>query len=134
VIHPALEKYLLLSLSIPKSTKSNESFLFSTVAQRKVSPLSKHFRKLMDRARIEQRMIRERSKSGSGRSVNALSFHSLRHSFSSILANAGISEERRMALTGHATRDVHQRYTHHELERLRDAVAVLPTIATSGRS
>jgi hypothetical protein len=42
------------------------------------------------------RVIRERDESGSGRSVNALTFHSLRHTFNSILANAGIAEETRM--------------------------------------
>ena len=122
VIHPALEDFLL-SLPTPKS---DDAFLFPSLAQRNVSPLSKAFRKIMEEARIEQRVIRERSKSG--RSVNALSFHSLRHSFSSILANAGIAEEVRMTLTGHTTRAIHRGYTHHELERLRDAVAVLPRI------
>jgi integrase len=128
VIHPALEDYLL-SLPTPKS---DEAFLFPSLAQRNVSPLSKHFRRIMEQARIEQRVIRERGESG--RSVNALSFHSLRHSFSSILANAGIGEELRMALTGHTTRAIHRGYTHHELERLRDAVAVLPSIPAGGRS
>jgi integrase len=104
VIHPALEDYLL-SLPTPKS---DEAFLFPSLAQRNVSPLSKHFRKIMKQARIEQRVIRERGKSG--RSVNALSVHSLRHSFSSILANAGVSEELRMALTGHADRAIHRGY------------------------
>src|SRR5436190_7342754 len=101
VIHPALEDFLL-SLPTPKS---DDAFLFPSLAQRNVSPLSKAFRKIMEEARIEQRVIRERSKSG--RSVNALSFHSLRHSFSSILANAGIAEEVRMTLTGHTTRAIH---------------------------
>jgi integrase len=122
VIHPALEDYLL-SLSAPKS---DDAFLFPSLAGRNVSPLSKAFRQLMEKARIQQSVIRERSKSG--RSVNALSFHSLRHSFSSILANVGIREELRMALTGHKTRDMQQHYTHHELEGLRDAVAVLPRL------
>jgi integrase len=122
VIHPALEDYLL-SLPAPKS---DEAFLFPSLAGRDVSPLSKAFRQIMEEAKIQQSVIRKRSKSG--RSVNALSFHSLRHSFSSILANAGIREELRMALTGHKTRDMQQRYTHHELEGLRDAVAVLPRI------
>jgi integrase len=123
VIHPALEDYLL-SLPAPKT---DEAFLFPSLARRLVSPLSKHFRNvIMEQAHIEQRVIRERAKSG--RSVNALTFHSLRHSFSSILANAGIREELRMALTGHTTRAIHQHYTHHDLERLRDAVAVLPRI------
>ena len=121
-IHPALEDFLL-SLPTPKS---DEEFLFPSLAGRNASPLSKAFRHIMEAAHIEQRKIREPGKSG--RSVNALSFHSLRHSFSSILANAGVSEERRMALTGHTTRDMHQRYSHHDLERLRDAVALLPKI------
>ena len=124
VIHPVLEDYLL-SLPTPKS---DEEFLFPLLAQRVVSLLSAHFRKIMEEARIQQRVIRERSKSGSGRSVNALSFHSLRHSFASILSNAGVAEEMRMALTGHTTRAIHQRYSHHDLERLRDTVAVLPSI------
>ncbi len=122
VIHPALQDYLL---SLP-TAESDDAFLFPSLAQRNASPLSKAFRQLMEQACIEQRVIRQRGKSG--RSVNALSFHSLRHSFSSILANAGVSEERRMALTGHSTRSVHQVYSHHDLEVLRDAVAVLPRI------
>jgi integrase len=125
VIHPALEKYFL---SLPSSDDEN-AFLFPSLAeqaQRNVSPLSKEFRKLMERACVEQRVIRDRNKAG--RTVYALSFHSLRHSFSSILANAGVSEERRMALTGHRSRDMHQHYSHHELEQLQKAVALLPTL------
>jgi integrase len=125
VIHPALEKYFL---SLPSSDDEN-AFLFPSLAeqaQRNVSPLSKEFRKLMEQAHIEQRAIRDRNKAG--RTVYALSFHSLRHSFSSILANAGVSEERRMALTGHRSRDMHQHYSHHELEQLQKAVALLPAL------
>jgi integrase len=125
VIHPVLEDYLL-SLPTPKS---DDDFLFPQLGGRSVSPLSKAFRKIMEAAHIEQRVIRERSKAG--RSVNALSFHCLRHSFSSILANAGVREELRMALTGHATRAIYQRYSHHDLERLRKAVALLPTITAT---
>jgi integrase len=127
VVHPVLADYLL-SLPTPAS---DDDFVFPSLAARKsTSPLSKYFRHLMERAQIAQRVIRERQSSGKGRSVNALSFHSLRHSFSSLLANAGVREELRMALTGHATRDVHQTYTHHQLESLRDAVAHLPRIET----
>jgi integrase len=123
-IHPALADYLL-TLPTPAT---DEAFLFPSLADRAVSPLSKYFRHLMERARIAQRTIRVRR--AGGRSVNALSFHSLRHSFSSLLANAGVREELRMALTGHTTRDVHRGYTHHELASFREAVSVLPRIET----
>jgi integrase len=122
VLHPVLEEHLL-SLPAPES---DEAFLFPSLAQRSVSPLSREFGKLMEEARIEQHIIRERTKSG--RSVNALTFHSLRHSFSSILANAGVSEERRMALAGHTSKAIHQKYTHHELERMREAIGALPKV------
>jgi integrase len=127
-VHPALEDYLL-SLPAPKT---DEAFVFRSLAQRaqgRVAALSRTFCQIMRKARIKQVVIRERGKSSeSGRSVYTLSFHSLRHSFASILANAGVSEELRMALTGHTERETHKRYTHHDLERLRDAVAVLPRI------
>ena len=76
VVHPVLEDHLL---KLP-TAESDDDFISPSLAQRKISPLSKQFRKIMERAHIEQRVIRERSESGSGRSVNALSFHSLRHS------------------------------------------------------
>jgi integrase len=122
IIHPELEDYLL---SLP-TAKSNDKFLFSSLCQRNISPLSKHFRKLMKQARIEQGVIRKGNQAG--RTVYGLSFHSLRHSFTSILANAGVAEELRMALTGHKSRDVHARYTTHEMQRLREAIALLPRI------
>jgi integrase len=122
VIHPALEDYLL---SLP-AAKTDDAFVFPTLAERSTARLSNLFRRIMEKARIEHRVIRE--KSGAGRCVNALSFHSLRHSFSSILANAGVSEELRMTIVGHASRDMQQKYTHHELARLRDAISVLPTL------
>ena len=124
VIHPALEDYLL---SLP-AAKSDDAFLFPSLAERVTSPLSKEFREIMQQARIEQRVIRERNEDGSGRSVSALSFHSLRHSFSSLLANSGIPEEVRMELVGHTTRAMQRHYTHRDLSVLREAVAVLPRI------
>jgi integrase len=56
------------------------------------------------------------------------SFHSLRHSFASILANADVSAEVRMRLTGHATSVVHAGYTHHAAATLAAAIDKLPTI------
>src|SRR5262249_40908505 len=76
-----------------------DAFVFPSLAQRKkVSPLSKAFGKIMQRARIAHSLIRERTQKG--RYVYSHSFHSLRHSFSTILANNNVSEEVRMRLTG----------------------------------
>jgi len=53
-------------------------------------------------------------------------FPTLRHSFVSALANAGVSSELRRKLSGHADERSHARYTHHELDTLRAAVGKLP--------
>jgi integrase len=122
-MHRALEDYLL-SLSAPKS---DEVFLFPSLAGRRATNLSKQFSRLMEAARIGSPEIRKRGQ-GAARSVHALSFHSLRRSFVSILASANVPEERRMELTGHVTRDIHKRYTEHQLAQLQEAITLLPSL------
>ena len=56
-------------------------------------------------------------------------FHSLRHTFSFMLATLGVFEELRMRLTGHSSRDIHQRYTHLNTETLQQAIDTIPTQA-----
>jgi integrase len=55
------------------------------------------------------------------------SFHSLRHTFASMLAEADVHADIRQKLTGHETSKIHQRYTHHD-ESLDRAVAMLPML------
>jgi integrase len=88
--------------------------------------LSTAFKGIMDNAGIKGRLLREAN--GSGRSRSSLSFHSLRHSFNSALANAGVSQEIRQKLTGHASAEMNTIYTHYELAPLRAAVQKLPAI------
>jgi len=122
-MHAALEDYLL-SLPTPKS---DEEFLFPSLAERRSTNLSKQFSRLMEDAHIDNRDIRKRGQ-GAARNVRALTFHSLRHAFVSQLANANVSEEQRMELTGHTTRDIHKLYTDLKLEQLQKAVALLPSL------
>ena len=67
---------------------------------------------------------------GVGRSQSSLSFHSLRHGFVSAMANAGVAQELRQKLTGHASAEMNAQYAHHELESLRAAVSVIPSIGS----
>jgi integrase len=55
------------------------------------------------------------------------SFHSLRHTFASWLAEADVHADVRQKLTGHSSSKIHQRYTHHD-EALDRAVGTLPTL------
>ena len=45
------------------------------------------------------------------------------------MANAGVSQEIRQKLIGHASADMNRIYTHHELEPLRAAVATIPSLS-----
>jgi len=124
-MHPELHAYLL-ELSAPDSS---QAFLFPSLANKRTSGksgLSMAFSRIMLKARMKGEVIRERI--GMGRTINALSFHSLRHSFNSIMANAGVSQEVRQKLTGHSSAEMNKRYTHHELEPLRAAIAKIPSV------
>jgi integrase len=79
---------------------------------------------IMVRADVLGRALRKAT--GQGRTQNSLSFHSLRHSFVSALANAGVASDIRQKLAGHSDARSHARYSHHELEIMRAAVELLP--------
>jgi integrase len=88
--------------------------------------LSESFKRIVKRAEIDLQTIQGKG----ARKFSRRTFHSLRHSFSSALANAGISEEVRMQLTGHSSRDIHSKYTHLNLDPLKKAITMLPKIGT----
>ena len=60
--------------------------------------------------------------------ISRRTFHTLRHSFTSGLANAGVSPELRMKLTGHSSERVHRGYSHHDMEVLKAAMAKPPSL------
>lgn len=99
--------------------------------------LSQTFTEIMMEAGVDRgkpsRVITEAAdgekKPSSGRVTYERGFHSLRHTFTSWLRNAGVSEEDRMSLTGHSTRDSHAIYSHHDEASLREAVSKLPSLS-----
>ena len=126
-LHPALEKQLL------KSPGVGNAPLFPSLAGRGsggAHGLSAEFKTIMQKAGVHGAIIRHTLK---GRGNTTKSFHSLRHSFNSALANAGIARELRQVLTGHASAAMNEVYTHRELEPLRAAVAALPSVKVRAR-
>jgi integrase len=88
------------------------------------SGLSAGFKSIMAKAGIDTKTVK-----GMGeRTFSKLSFHSLRHTYNSILANAHVSQEIRMKLTGHTTVANNANYTHHELKTLKSAIRKLPSL------
>ena len=109
-IHPEFASWL------QKQTRGiGKAPVFPTLAGKSgagKSGLSMQFKRIMERAGIRGRLLREAN--GEGRSQSSLSFHSLRHGFVSAMANAGVAQELRQKLTGHASAEMNAQYTHHE--------------------
>jgi integrase len=89
--------------------------------------LSSQFIAIMEAGEIDRRNVREGTKGGQ-RAQHARSFHALRHSLTSTLANADVSEEIRRRIVGHESAAVHSGYTHHERETLARAVEKMPSV------
>ena len=92
--------------------------------------LSRQFYDLM--AGVGLVKIRTYKKTGMGRSVkrtqNEISFHCLRHTATSLLKNAGVSEAVAQEFIGHDSPAISANYTHIETESLRKAAEILPDI------
>ncbi|HZM02199.1 MAG TPA: site-specific integrase [Candidatus Saccharimonadales bacterium] len=89
--------------------------------------LSEGFKRIVKKAGIDPMTVK-----GKGtRNFTKRTFHSLRHSFNSALANAGVAEEIRMKLTGHSSKAMNDRYTHLQVAALKNAVTSLPLFGAS---
>jgi integrase len=127
VIRPTKGKKDRKTLSIPLSPPAlawigdRQGKFFPSLAKVKKGTLSTTFTRIMRSAGVPRDIVE------AGDVVKRRSFHSLRHSFSSWLAEQDIHADVRRKLTGHKSAGIHDRYTHHN-EALDRAVAVLPKI------
>jgi integrase len=71
--------------------------------------LSNQFRRIVEKAGIATKLGSE--KRGKGRRLSLTTFHGLRHTFISRLANKAISRDVRKAMAGHSSDAIHDRYT-----------------------
>ena len=122
-MHPELQRHLLKLAGIDKAQKH------ITPKMAKLGPggrhdLSEGFKRIVVKAGLSLQTV----ESSGVRNISKRTFHALRHSFTSALANAGIAPELRMKLTGHKSAAVHNGYTHLELETLRNAIGKLPNL------
>ena len=125
-----LAKPLSEFLSDLPSADDPDAPLFPSLVKLSVSHLSDGFREVL----VSAGMAEPRSHEATGKGRNAarpvaeLSFHSLRHSFVSILKSTGANEAVAMALAGHETKAVSANYTHLDTATLRGAMDKLPDV------
>lgn len=127
VIRPEKTKRTRKTLSVPLTPPclrwigDRQGDFFPKLKGTKTGTLSTRFVRIMERAGVPREITE------AGDIVKRRSFHSLRHSFASWLAEADIHADVRQKLTGHQSAGVHARYTHHD-EALERAVAALPEL------
>lgn len=122
-IHPVLKAHLQSIITATGPT----GFLCPDLANRKTggkTGLSSEFNALMRLAAVDAGVIQGKGK----RRFSTLSFHSLRHSSNSHLANCGVRQEIRMQLTDHQSAEMNDLYTQLDQSQLREAIDKLPDV------
>jgi integrase len=120
-------------LDLPTTSKEPDAFVLPKLAKMKsggANGASSRFNRILEAAGIDRVELRPKQNTdpdnqSKGRRICGKSFHSLRHTAVSALANAGIPEDVRMRLVGHENVDVNRRYTKQDVEVLRQAQAKL---------
>ena len=123
--HRDFEKWLLC-----RSRGIGRAPIFPELAGKRISGdggLSAQFRAILEAASIKGRVV---TRTGKGRATHSKTFHALRHTFISRLANVGVEPDIRQKLAGHADPKGHANYTHHEEKTMRAAIDKLPSLKT----
>jgi integrase len=129
---PALSDYLA---SLPASDDPNAPIFPRSAAMKTTGTLSCQFREVLVEAGLaEPYQSRRGNKRSTRRDTSDISFHSFRHSATSMLKNAGVSNALAMAIIGHESEAVSRTYTHHSTDDLRRAMAKLPDVSTTTKA
>jgi integrase len=123
-LHAALAKTLLeWRARLPDGT--DHVFPDETVVyERDPAAVSKQIQRIFEAAGIQ---TNEKMK-GRKRAVVRVGFHSLRHSFVSLCAAAGVPQHVVQTLVGHGSPAMTEHYTHVDAEQKRKAIAALPAV------
>ena len=106
-----------------------KAFVFPSLASKGTggkNGLSGRFRSIMEAAKVKEKSIE--ASGDAGRTRHSKGFHSLRHTFNSLLLNSGVSDEIRKKLTAHQDDRIHEIYSHFDIKTFREAVEKIPVM------
>ena len=130
-ILPIANPLRLLIEELPVSDDPKQP-LFLESSDASASALSKQFYNILESASLVPK--RDRDVVGTGRDVrrdySEVSFHSLRHTATSLLKNAGVSDVVAREIIGHDTAAASRVYSHLEQGTLKDALDKMPDLVT----
>ena len=131
---PIVQPLLDAIAELPAAKKSDD-FIWSDLAEIYLkhgsTRLSKVFHAILVDCGLAEPWQDLEGKGKHSRRLNPLSFHSLRHSFVSLLKATGASEAVAMALAGHSSKAISQIYTHLGTESLRPWMDKLPVVSAT---
>jgi len=97
--------------------------VFPTIAALAVQARSDAFRAILESVGLASPVVRDTARNRHSRRQTApLSFHSLRHTFTTRLKSAGVSDSIAKAIVGHASSAVSRAYTHLDMDTMRAAI------------
>ncbi len=130
-LHPVLEIYFL-SLSASDDLDAPVFPRAAATAAIRVGTLSNQFADILAAAKLQKVRDHQKTKDGEGRAVERkvgrLSFHCLRHTATSLLKNAGVSDVIAREIIGHDSPEISRVYTHMEKPAMKDAMDRLPDV------
>lgn len=127
-MHAALHAHLS-SLALARGALAPTAFVMPHLGALTGRKISKIFREtILPRVGISQPYAERTEDKGVGRKLAAYSVHSLRHSLSTWLNEAGVSEMMRMRIVGHEDEGVSRGYTHTELAQVAKELEKIPTL------
>jgi integrase len=97
------------------------------IANKTSGPTSAQFRKIMVKAGLAEARTHNTTDKGrsSKRETSELSFHCLRHTATSMLKNAGVSDAVARDIIGHDSEAISRQYTHIDMTAKRKAIESL---------
>jgi integrase len=112
--------------AVQRNSGKSKQFVFEELSKLGKTEPNRIFERIMAKAEVPRVVI------GNGDVEMKRSFHSLRHTFCSLLANQSIPAEVRQPLTGHADAAVHKLYSHLDDEVLQGATETIPRLQWQG--
>ncbi len=120
-----------------KVPKSPNAPVFPTADASTVSQNSKAFGRILVAAGLRREMPNHKG-TGKGRDArreaSEVTFHCLRHTATSLLKNAGVSDVVAREIIGHKTEAISRAYTHIETKTIRRAIAAMPDVTKATKA
>jgi len=129
-VHIPLAEPLRVYLMARAGVDDPTAPVFPSAVGEGTNTLARRFGDILATAGLRAKRTHAKEKNGRAarRDTSELSFHCLRHTATSLLKNAGVSDVVAREIIGHDSEAVSRQYTHIETGTLRGAVAKMPDV------